>query len=223
MFFAAAFSQLIVNLTCDRLVGFTKIAQVMFTDFRIHAVHISLSSFGFSSLISKRISYRLDSGILYTIKLEESRNIRRSFVLIACCSLVGISSCIILFIREDIAFCWEGVSIYFNFCYLHIFCQGISICRAGEIEVKLGNGANQRNRNSFVLCLNLSISYVFGYFYIGNGTGNRETLAGWNHCSLSLAFCCNSEWIIEGCLLQICTGDAAEILAIQLISHIGTF
>ena len=224
MFYAAAVSQLIVNLTCDRLVGFTKIAQVMSTDFLIHAVHISLSGFGFFiTLISKRICYRLDSGILYTIKLEESRNIRRSSVLIACCSLVGISSCIILFIREDIAFCWEGVSIYFNFCYLHIFCQGIFTSLTGEIEVKLGNGANQRNRNSFVLCLNLSISYVFGYFYIGNGTGNRETLAGWNLCSLSLAFCCNAEWIIEGYTLQVCTGDAAEILAIQLISHIGTF
>ena len=188
MFYAAAVSQLIVNLTCDRLVGFTKIAQVMFTDIRIHAVHISLSCFTWSSLISKRICYSLDFGILYTVKFEGSRNIRRSSVLIACCSLVGISSCIILFIREDIAFCWEGVSIYFNFCYLHIFCQGISICRAGEIEVKLGNGANQRNRNSFVLCTCLSISYVIGYCYVGNGTGNREPLAVRNLCSLSLAF-----------------------------------
>ena len=44
-FFDAAFCQLIVNLTCDRLVGFTKIAQVMSTDILIHTVHISLSSF----------------------------------------------------------------------------------------------------------------------------------------------------------------------------------
>ena len=195
----------------------------MSTDFLIHAVHISLSGFGFFiTLISKRICYSLDSGILYTIKLEESRNIRRSSVLIACCSLVGISSCIILFIRENIAFYREGVSIYFNSCYLHIFCHGISCILTGEIEVKLGNGANQRNRNSFALCLNLCISYVLGYFYVGNGTGNRETLAGWNLCSLSLAFCCNAERIIEGYTLQVCTGNAAEILALQLISHIGT-
>ena len=194
----------------------------MSTDFLIHAVHISLSSFGFSSLISKRICYSLDFGILYTVKFEGSSNIRRSSVLIACCSLVGISSCIILFIRENIACCREGVSIYFNFFYLHIFCQGIFTSLTGEIEVKLGNCANQRNRNSLALCLNLCISYVIGYIYIGNGTGNRETLAGRNLCSLSLAFCCNAEWIIEGYLLQVCSGDAAGILALQLVSHIGT-
>ena len=44
-FFDAAFSQLIVNRTLDRLVGFTKIAQIMSADFIIHTVHISLSSF----------------------------------------------------------------------------------------------------------------------------------------------------------------------------------
>ena len=132
----------------------------MSTDFRIHAVHISLGCFGCSTLISQRVFHFLDSGILYTVKLEESRNIRRSSVFSACSSLVGISSCIVLFIREDIAFCREGVFIYFNFCYLYILCIGI--CLAGEIEVKLGNGANQRNLNSFALCLNLCISYVIG-------------------------------------------------------------
>ena len=88
--------------------------------------------------------------------------------------------------------------------------------------MKLGNGANQRNRNSFVLCFNLCISYVFDYFYIGNGTGNREPLVGRNLCSLSLAICCNAEWIIEGYILQVCSGNAAEILDLQLVSHIGT-
>ena len=193
----------------------------MFADVLIHTVHIILGCF-VCSFISKRIWYSLDSGILYTVKREGCSNIIRSSVLSACCRLVGISSCIILFIRENIAFFREGVSIYFNSSYLHIFCHGIITRLAGEIEVKLGNGANQRNRNSFVLCLNLCISYVFGYFYIGNGTGNRETLAGWNRCSLSLAICCNAEWIIEGYTLQVCPGDAAEILDLQLVSHIGT-
>ena len=215
-------SQLIVNRTLDRLVGFTKITQIMSTDFLIHAVHISLSCFGFFiTLISKRICYRLDSGILYTVKFEGSINIIRIFVLFVCCILIVFSSCIILFIREDIAFFREGVSIYFNSCYLHISGHGFFTSLTGEIEVKLGNGANQRNRNTFVLCLNLCISYVLGYCYVGNGTGNRETLA-WNLCSLSLAFFCNAEWIIEGYILQFFSGNAAEILAIQLLSHIGT-
>ncbi len=220
-FFAAAFCQLIVNLTCDRLVGFTKITQIMSADFCIHTVHICLSSFVISTRINQRVFHFLDSCIFYTVKLEGIRNIRRRSVLIACCSLVGISGFIILFIRENIAFFREGVSIYFNSCYLHISGHGFFTSLTGEIEMQLGNGANQRNINSFTLCTSLSISYVVGYFYVGNGTGNRETL-GWNLCSLSLAFFCNAEWSIEGYLLQVCTGDAAEILALQLLSHFGT-
>ena len=170
----------------------------------------------------RRVCNCFDSRIFNTSQLEGCWYVSRSAILIACCSLVGICFIIFFLVWENVAGCRNGVSCYFNLGYLHIFCQGISICRAGEIEVKLGNGANQRNRNSFALCLNLCISYVIGYCYVGNGTGNREPLAVWNLCSLSLAICGNAEWIIEGCLLQICTGDAAEILAIQLISHIGT-